>query len=984
MPSISGSDNPGPGALPTFGADVNQVTRVARFPVMGGAQLGAAGAEQAQVFGRLSNELGSWGDAVAHDEGVRAGKVAGLDPNYRPDADESLKGIARRNAADAAYGNNLEANFRTDVTGAYNTWEAQPADKRTPATLAASLAGIKADYDKNHVFPELQAPFNAAAATLFDPLMRNAQAEQDARLQDQARASFLTNQISAKDTAMRIARLPASSDADITRAVAQHDASVDALAKQGAITAVQAVGLKRDFAQDVYLQRGKALFDNAPDDKKGPIADAWMQNYVSPASGDPAAARQFLGRLSSHPDRPGDVSSMHPDLAVRLAGAIQEARASGLNVTLTSGWRSRETAGSAYDANGFSLHDKGGAADVGGIGAPGSPEAQKWADIAGKHGLYNPYGVDNPKEWNHWQLVPYVIEKRPDVQAAIAAAGGDQAKVWNAIAPVGGGAAARIIPGLSAETASTLSNYMTSSLRTLHSQAEHTQKLALADIAGDQKAMESGFAVPDSEWATKRQEYAHSVDPAVASAFALTNTIRDLYAGFKGMPPDAVSAVATTMRAQFAAGATPLQQAIVEAVEKYANRLRTDVATDPLSRAVVDGLTPPLRALDPSSPQALKQSIDARTPTVAQVQQRYGVQTPFFARGEGAAFGEALARTGAPLGAAADPATLTAMSEDDGFRKALLGNARSGDPARMHGAFSAMQSIADAAPLAFDKQFGREAATQLDLWKSVQAYRGDEAAKIMMALNDPSQAQRRRQLDEAADASLKTVTPAAVAGMLGQRSLTNPFGSVAAPASTLDNPQSAPGGLLTDYRDAYKARFALDGSADAASQYATDAVSKKWGVSGVNSGRLMAYPPERYYPAVDGGHDWLKAQLDGDVRKQIGDTGGVEPGHAEPIWPKLSDEQRRNLAEASAPRALVADFQTKADVESGKAPSYRVIIQDGQGQFHALEASPGVPFRFYGDPAAPAHAAEDKFTTDMQNRRALSKAIQDTPPEAYP
>lgn len=158
-----------------------------------------------------------------------------------------------------------------------------------------------------------------------------------------------------------------------------------------------------------------------------------------------ADARAYLNSVSSHQSRVGDTSNLHPQFALRLANAIKQARAGGLNVGLESGYRTDDTTGSSYDASGMSLHGKGAAGDVSGIGTPGSPQANQWAAIATQNGLFNPYtggaggGSLNSyraqKEFNHWQLVPWTLESRPDVQSALQASNGDRGKVWGAIAP---------------------------------------------------------------------------------------------------------------------------------------------------------------------------------------------------------------------------------------------------------------------------------------------------------------------------------------------------------------------------------------------------------------------------------------------------------------------------------------------------------------------------------------------------------------------
>jgi hypothetical protein len=98
------------------------------------------------------------------------------------------------------------------------------------------------------------------------------------------------------------------------------------------------------------------------------------------------------------------IGRLHPEFVLRLAAAIREARTSGLpDVGVFSAYRPP-----AFGVGGFknkfnSLHSYGLAVDMHGIGAPGSAEARQWTQIAAKHGVACPYGVNNPVEWNHCQ-----------------------------------------------------------------------------------------------------------------------------------------------------------------------------------------------------------------------------------------------------------------------------------------------------------------------------------------------------------------------------------------------------------------------------------------------------------------------------------------------------------------------------------------------------------------------------------------------------
>jgi hypothetical protein len=98
------------------------------------------------------------------------------------------------------------------------------------------------------------------------------------------------------------------------------------------------------------------------------------------------------------------IARLHPEFAIRLAGALREARESGLpSAGVFSAYRPP-----AFGIGGFSdkfnsLHSYGLAVDLTGIGGPGSSDAQRWHAIAAKHGVICPYGADNRAEWNHCQ-----------------------------------------------------------------------------------------------------------------------------------------------------------------------------------------------------------------------------------------------------------------------------------------------------------------------------------------------------------------------------------------------------------------------------------------------------------------------------------------------------------------------------------------------------------------------------------------------------
>src|SRR5947209_8310592 len=98
------------------------------------------------------------------------------------------------------------------------------------------------------------------------------------------------------------------------------------------------------------------------------------------------------------------IGRLHPEFVVRVANAIREARNAGLpTARVFSAYRPP-----AFGVGGFSdkfnsLHSYGLAVDLFGIGAPGSADAKHWYEIAAKHELVCPYGVESRNEWNHCQ-----------------------------------------------------------------------------------------------------------------------------------------------------------------------------------------------------------------------------------------------------------------------------------------------------------------------------------------------------------------------------------------------------------------------------------------------------------------------------------------------------------------------------------------------------------------------------------------------------
>lgn len=106
------------------------------------------------------------------------------------------------------------------------------------------------------------------------------------------------------------------------------------------------------------------------------------------------------------------IERLHPEFAKRLAGAIRAARAAGLSEAgIFSAYRPPVFGVGGFADKFYSLHAYGLAVDMHGIGRAGSEEAQRWHEIASRHGIVCPYGYRNRAEWNHCQPTHLVAVK---------------------------------------------------------------------------------------------------------------------------------------------------------------------------------------------------------------------------------------------------------------------------------------------------------------------------------------------------------------------------------------------------------------------------------------------------------------------------------------------------------------------------------------------------------------------------------------------
>lgn len=283
----------------------------------------------------------------------------------------------------------------------------------------------------------------------------------------------------------------------------------------------------------------------------------------------------------------------------------------------------------------------------------------------------------------------------------------------------------------------------------------------------------------------------------------------------------------------------------------------------------------------------------------------------------------------------------------DSAKSQLLSGIYSPDAGRRSRAFTIMDGLSRSDPAAYALTFSEEARKRVDIYQRLAPIVPPEVlAEEMNPMVTPiQQALREKRRAEGEALARKNISDGDILGVFDTKpgGWWNPAAWGGSPS--ISNDPLAMGALRQDYENAYAEAYARVPSEDSARALANKWVQIKWGVTDVGSGGgiLMAYPPQRYYAAVEGGHDWMDTQLEQAVRAQF-------------------------------PRAqswsLISDEQTEGDVAVGAQPAYSVMVVDETGAYKML----GTPMAA-GDPnhrriafsAVPAHVRFD-------DRKAMSEA----------
>ncbi len=522
---------------------------------------------------------------------------------------------------------------------------------------------------------------------------------------------------------------------------------------------------------------------------------------------------------------------------------------------------------------------------------------------------------------------------------------------------------------------------MSAYFRTLAADPEDRGETVKATAEAAFKAIDAGIKPSDDAIALVYQ--AADRDKAKFGFLGSELTGKLAALGAAGMSGPDRAAFAEQARAAAVAAPDIYHQAIATAAMTQAKQQERLQAEQPYTAAANRFGTPTPAAIDPAHPELAGQALAQRGVLSQHIGALDGTPPPpLLEKGDEPALrallqGPQAAQVLPQIAANMRPDDLDRLAREPAFKESVVGMSRSGDPAKMNSAYSLMDTLARRNPLSFDAEY-KEGVKDLSIWQSLLSqYPPAEAAKRMMRANDPAQAGAIEDAKKVADEALKALTPAAVVSKFSTG--WGPFGTTAQAPVNPDGAANASMALRREYGTAYREAFASSGDVHAADVAATNAIKIKFATSPTNGNRVMAYAPEGYYPQVDGSQDWMAKQLDDDVAKliktQYGSSLDVQSFDRPGALPQYGGTEQDAAAMAAyrAPRALVSDQTTQADIAAHKPPSYTIVIQQPDGRFSAFSKPDGTPYRYRFDPteaqsdlAAKANEQRNAPPLDMQ------------------
>ncbi|WP_210214290.1 M15 family metallopeptidase [Sinorhizobium meliloti] len=282
-----------------------------------------------------------------------------------------------------------------------------------------------------------------------------------------------------------------------------------------------------------------------------------------------------------------------------------------------------------------------------------------------------------------------------------------------------------------------------------------------------------------------------------------------------------------------------------------------------------------------------------------------------------------------------NPETLRATLTTGPIKEALGGAILSTDPVKHQAAMQQLDLLSAKVSIPqLEADFGKDAVDRLQDWQAkVRYFTPEETADWLKQRNDPKWSDRTKPLVRKGEDEARKVSAADIIDKLD----TNRWFDAAGPID-----EQTRRWMMNDYVTLVGDRNASLDNVDTAKTQAIERMSKRWGVTSVygdRGGRVMPYPPESYYPDVNGSKDWIGRELQGIAAS-------------------------RNIDISTL--SLISDQKTEAAARAGEMPGYMMTAVDPKtGLEDLVTDEQGRPLRHFFDP----RAAQGSILSDAQRAR---------------
>ncbi len=298
------------------------------------------------------------------------------------------------------------------------------------------------------------------------------------------------------------------------------------------------------------------------------------------------------------------------------------------------------------------------------------------------------------------------------------------------------------------------------------------------------------------------------------------------------------------------------------------------------------------------------------------------------------------------------PRTYDATLEDPQYREMITGAALSNDPVKHQAAMQQLDALASHVGIGeVEHVYSGDIVNRLQDWQAHVRYFSDqEAADWLKSRNDPKWQDRVKPLVDAGEKEARKDSVQSIATSISG----NRFFSASVPIDA-DTQRM----MQNDYVSLVGDRNGSLNDVGTAKSQAIERMKTRWGASAALGNRITFMPPENYYPALDGSHDWIGAQLDDFAKQQKID--------------------RQNMT-------LIADEKTVGAVSTRQAPGYLVATVDPKTGFdNVVTDGTGRPLRIFFDPQEgqkqlndAAIKARNSYLSGRQADDFLNDALRET------